>query len=170
MNPLLSLTDADVQAICRIWQARLRLQDWDIHCQLVRGFRLTEAVAEVESLETKRVAWVRVMNPLDFQPDSLLPQDVERSIVHELLHLVLSPLAPEEATLAEEQIVNALSATLVSLWRSRPDLAPSPSPNLVNQPPPLPLIGELSHAPTSSSLSGSEPALASEPAPNQASP
>ena len=170
MNPLLSLTDADVQAICRIWQARLRLQDWDIHCQLVRGFRLTEAVAEVESLETKRVAWVRVMNPLDFQPDSLLPQDVERSIVHELLHLVLSPLAPEEATLAEEQIVNALSATLVSLWRSRPDLAPSPSPNLVNQPPPLPLIGELSHAPTSSSLSGSEHALACEPAPNQASP
>jgi hypothetical protein len=168
LSSLLSLTDADVQAICRIWQARLRLQDWDIHCQLVRGFRLTEAVAEVESLETKRVAWIRVMNPLDFQPDSLLPQDVERSIVHELLHLVLSPLAPGEATLAEEQIVNTLSATLVSLWRSRPDLAPPPSPTLVN-PSPLPLLGVTFHAPTSSSLSGSEPDIAREPTAAQAS-
>ena len=154
-------TDADVQAICRIWQARLRLQDWDIHCQLVRGFRLTEAVAEVESLETKRVAWVRVMNPWDFPPDSLLPQDPERSIVHELLHLILSPLAPgEEATLAEEQIVNALSATLVSLWRFRPDLAPPPSATLVNPPPPSSL-GEPSHETTSSTPpSGSKPLAA----------
>lgn len=158
-------TDTDVQSICRAWQARLRLQDWDIHCQLVRSFRLTESVAEVESLETKRVAWVRVMNPWDFPPDSLLPQDVERSIVHELLHLVLSPLAPGEATLAEEQIVNTLSATLVSLWRLRPDLAPPSNPTLIN---PL-LSGELSHETTPSSFSGSDSAIARGPSTAQAS-
>ena len=152
MSLLLSLTDADVQAICRIWQARLRLQDWDIHCQLVRGFRLTEAVAEVESSDPKRTAWIRVMNPADYHPDFLLPYDPERSIVHELLHVLLRPIAQEAESLAEEQVVHLLAGTLVSLYRSRPDLAPQASPALINPPPPLsPLLGVLPYETTTSS-------------------
>ena len=149
MSTPATLTDADVQAICRIWQARLRLQDWDIHCQLVRGFRLTEAIAEVETSDTKRTAWIRVMNPADYHPDFLLPYDPERSVVHELLHIVLRPIAQEAETLAEEQVVHLLSGTLVSLYRSRPDLAPLASPALVNPPPSL-LSGEPSHEKTAS--------------------
>ena len=146
-------TDADVQAICRVWQERLRLQDWDIHCQLVRGFRLTEAVAEVETSDPKRTAWIRVMNPADYHPDFLLPYDPERSVVHELLHILLRPIAQEAETLAEEQLVHQLSGTLVSLYRSRPDLAPQASLALINPPHPLlsPLLGVLPHAPPTSS-------------------
>ena len=164
MSNLLNLTDADVQAICREWQARLRLMDWDIHCEIVRGFRLTDAVAEVESLDTKRTAWVRVMHPADYNPSWQLPQDPERSIVHELLHLVVSPLAPGEESLAEEQVVHALSGTLVNLHRARPDLAPEIRQALIN--PPLPASGEPLYADTpktstttsSTAFDGGEPA------------
>lgn len=170
MNPLLSLTDADVQAICRHWQARLRLQDWDIHCELVRGFRLTDAVAEIETLDTKRTAWVRVMHPADYNPSFLLPHDPERSIVHELLHLVLRPLAPENESLAEEQVVHALSGTLVTLHRIRPDLAPTPSPTLISIPLPSgePLYANTptttSTTPTTGGTGRSAPSPGGEPA------
>lgn len=116
------MSEKELNALCGIWQRRLRLQDWDVKVRLVRERDLHNSNNQGEcewSISTK-AAVVRIIDPVDYSPDCAWPQDMERVLVHELLHLHFAPFSAECGTaedVAQEQAIHALSQALVELAR-----------------------------------------------------
>ncbi len=116
------MTESDLQALCTKWQKRLRLQDWTIAVRVVRkrDLDLTDAEGQVQWVLSRREAFIKLMDPIDYSPTAMTPQDLEVSLVHELLHLYFAPFDAEKGTLEEtcqEQAIDALSNALVKLAR-----------------------------------------------------
>lgn len=102
------------------WKEVLGLQPWDIRATFERAGNLDGYHAKVTYKPEKELAILRVMDPIDWH-DIPWPQDVEASIVHELLHILLWPLDyMESGPLSEthtEQIIERLTRALVNLRR-----------------------------------------------------
>lgn len=113
----------ELQAKCAEWQKILRLQDWIIYPSVCRArdFNLPKSQAEIEPVLQKRMATIRILDQVDYPPDSVEPQDMELSLVHELLHIHLFPLfadrEDEMRQVAEEQAIEAISRGLIALAR-----------------------------------------------------
>lgn len=117
-------TNEELRAKCAEWQKILRLQDWDIRTSIVRA---REMQAEDSNAECKvniqhRLAQIKIVDPVDFHTDELNPQDMERYLVHELLHIHLWPFTENlEGPLedAEEQAINMIAGALIQLHRKQ---------------------------------------------------
>lgn len=101
------------------WQKILRLQDWIIDVSICRerDMRLSDNCGECEWNLYKKMAWIRILDPVDYPPDSMKPQDMELTLVHELLHLHLAPLDDDKKDIAIEQAIEAISGGLVDVHR-----------------------------------------------------
>jgi hypothetical protein len=121
------MNESELKKLCAEWQQRLKLQSWNIVCKFARHNEIdNEKLANVTYRLATEEAVVRVLDQDDYQRiyGEDFPQAIEKSIVHELLHLVLAPLEPEGGVygtqeVVREQIVNRLSDTLVALKRER---------------------------------------------------
>lgn len=83
------MTDAQLQALCEVWQKRLRLQDWRIVCEIKRAHEMPEgAQACVNPTFALKQAEIWIVDPIDYLSDAF-EQHIEQSLVHELLHLHL---------------------------------------------------------------------------------
>lgn len=117
------LTEEELRAKCAEWQKILRLQDWivDVGISRSRDMNLENAQAEILPSLQKRMATVRILDSVDYPPDCAEPQDMELSLVHELLHIHLFPLfadrEDEMRLIAEEQAIEAISRGLIYLYR-----------------------------------------------------
>jgi len=116
------VTQEQLQALCQEWQAILRLQDWDVRCKIVRKRELEgERAGECRwQLDTKQ-ALIRILDPIDWPTDCEWPQDIEQTLVHELLHLHMAPFQPEHGTLEHvtmEQAIKSIATGLVRLRRA----------------------------------------------------
>lgn len=115
----------ELQVKCSEWQKVLRLQDWIITICICREREMSETgrAAEIEATLPKRMATIRILDPVDYPPDLVELQDMELSLVHELLHIHLFPLfadrANEMTMIAEEQAIEAISRGLIELARSQ---------------------------------------------------
>lgn len=111
------MTQAELEVRVAHWQERLRLQDWDVTICTRRHWELKEVCAQVTLVLNKKAALISILDPNDYQPDEFSVDGIERAIVHELLHLHLEPLAPEDREglqwTALEQAINAISHALV---------------------------------------------------------
>ncbi len=104
------------------WQERLKLRDWHITIRYADYAEMDDGntSGHVECDEEHRLAKIRILHPDHYPNDSWLPQDIEATVVHELLHVLLEPLgwpASRRGQIGAEQALNALSSTLVSLAR-----------------------------------------------------
>jgi len=112
-------TRADLDALLAEWQPALRLQHWTITIQYTRRLG---ASAQVRYLVNSLKAKIEVIDPIDYDADFCNePQDVERSVVHELVHLHFAPISPDNDSpghLHEEQAVEALSRAIVGIKRA----------------------------------------------------
>lgn len=119
------MTEHELVELCQQWQKVLRLQDWDVRARLVRWHEMREPcrnAGECEWSLSKKQAILRIVCPEDAGPNDHWPHDVERTLVHELLHLHLAPLDrddmdPLEHT-AMEQAIHAIACALVELKRA----------------------------------------------------
>lgn len=115
------MTEEELQALCEVWQKRLRLQDWTVVVRIVRGRELPDgAEGQVTWVLSRREALIKVRDPIDYLPEGMVPEDMEANLVHELLHLYFAPFDAEDDSLEEmhqEQAINAISAALVALAR-----------------------------------------------------
>jgi hypothetical protein len=115
-----------------LWQKRLRLQDWSLKVRLARSNDLRpKTLGNVNWDRREKSATISVLDPTDYKlAGDAMRDDMEMTIVHELVHLHLSGLPRNEATKsAEEQAVVMLTDALVKLDRRRdeqPDLEPGP--------------------------------------------
>src|SRR5689334_760135 len=88
------VSESQVHEWLQTWQARLRLQDWRIEVRVVRESELKpETLGNLRWNSETRTATIRILDPADYDlPPARIPQDMEMTIVHELIHLHLSVL------------------------------------------------------------------------------
>lgn len=99
----------------RAWQKRLGLENWNISVQVVRKTALdknTWGNAEWDSDNRRGV--INVLDPQDYNlKGTELKRDMECTIVHELVHIQVSPLDSGDPE-AHEEIVNRIMAALIN--------------------------------------------------------
>jgi hypothetical protein len=118
------LTQEQAEALLSEWQEILRLQDWDVIVRIVRGngLNLPEDIQGTCKYILKRhQAVIKLLNPVDWDPDIPWPQDMETTLVHELLHLHFGPFDKFEEDdardVASEQAIHAISSALTRVKR-----------------------------------------------------
>ena len=121
-----------LQRECKIWQKRLRLQDWNVHVQLCRLNEMPgrEALGAIFPSLERKDALMKLLSPMDvpliaenFQGDEEMNYGL--TIVHELIHIHLwlfTQNQDDAQLVAEEQAVNALSRSLVAAYMDKATL------------------------------------------------
>ncbi len=109
-----------------IWQQRLKLQDWNISLEMSKASDLKpRTLGNIHWDLDKKTAVIRVLDPADYRmPFRDMLDDMEFTVVHELIHLelspVLSPLSRSDANRRdEEHAVNQMADALLKLDRGR---------------------------------------------------
>jgi hypothetical protein len=111
---------AQATRMLRKWQHIVRLEDWDIAINFGRWHEVhEEAVAHCHYSRARREAHLVIRHPDDWGPETWAgDNDMELTIVHELLHLKLSGLDNTDATKqVEEALVEQMARSLVRLKR-----------------------------------------------------
>ena len=72
-----------------VWQQRLNLQDWSISVVVARATELKpKTLGNIHWDLPKKTAVIRVLDPADYKlPYREMLQDMEFTVVHELIHL-----------------------------------------------------------------------------------
>jgi len=112
------VTTEQVDLWTKQWQKRLDMNDWRITTLIVRHSDLKpETLGNLHWDTENHTATIRVLDPRDYElPPSEVPQDIEYTIVHELIHLQLSVLPRDLSTrTVEERVVNKISEALFHL-------------------------------------------------------
>ena len=110
VNPLEYRLERELRA----WQKRLHMDDWNIGIQVVRQSMLEKNTwGEAEWDPAKKSGTIRVLDPADYNlKGGELKLDMECTIVHELVHIQVSPLDAKTEQ-QREAIVNRLMAALI---------------------------------------------------------
>lgn len=116
-------TDKELQKACEKWQKIMRLQDWKVVATITRERHMNMQEVEAECLWTiqNRSAMIHILDPIDRPDDSWFEQDMEESLVHELMHLSCAMFDDFETDTKEntalEQMIVSTSQALVNLKR-----------------------------------------------------
>jgi hypothetical protein len=109
-----------------VWQRRLNLQDWRISVAVSRASELKpKTLGNIHWDLEKKTAVLRVLDPADYRlPHREMLQDMEFTVVHELIHLELAPVLADlqrsDANRREEEhSVNHMAEALLKLERSK---------------------------------------------------
>ncbi len=109
-----------------LWQKRLKLQDWNIVVEMTRATDLKpRTLGNIHWDLDKKTALIHVLDPADYHmPFRDMLNDMEFTVVHELIHLelspVLSPLSRSDANRRdEEHAVNQMADALLKLDRGQ---------------------------------------------------
>ena len=105
-----------------IWTKRLNLEDWQISIIMTRRDDLkANTLGGIRWDKGKKSAVVKVQDPADYRlPFAQMLEDMELTIVHELVHLELSSLPRSEASRStEERAVNGIAGALLKLDRQK---------------------------------------------------
>jgi hypothetical protein len=91
------LTIEELEALLFEWQGRLCLTEWDIVLKIVRRSEFGEEdnQADITYNELSSQGIIRILDPIDWDND-LFNQDMEKALVHELLHLMWHDFEPAD--------------------------------------------------------------------------
>lgn len=109
-----------------VWQRRLNLEEWNISVVLSRATDLKpKTLGNIHWDLEKKTATIRVLDPADYRlPFKEMLQDMEFTVVHELIHLNFAPVVSDfqrsEANRREEEhAVNHMADALLKLDRNQ---------------------------------------------------
>lgn len=106
----------------QVWRQRLNLQDWNISVVMARKSELKpKTLGGTRWDKRKKSATIWVLDPADYRlPFADVLNDLELTLVHELVHLELASLPRSEASRStEEHAVNRLSEALLALDKQK---------------------------------------------------
>ena len=97
--------DRHLQAYLEVWQVRLNLRKWKIAVLVVpAGDLKAKTLGNIHWDVLTMSAVIRVLSPEDYNPKvKNILDDMEETIVHELIHLSLVPFQPENGKTDEER-------------------------------------------------------------------
>ena len=125
-----AIADRFVKQELQLWQDRLDLKDWDVHVALVHPSALEpKTLGNIHWDADTKKATICVLSAYDYTlPLQAMLDDMEVTIVHELVHLHLSSLPRSEATSRnEEHAVVELTKALLKLSKQATPAASSSS-------------------------------------------
>jgi hypothetical protein len=105
-----------------VWQQRLKLDAWRISVLPARSSELKPGTLGAISWDKgKKTARIWVLDPADYQlPFREMLDDMELTVVHELIHLKLASLPRSQASRStEEYAVNGIADALLALDRGK---------------------------------------------------
>jgi len=106
----------------KLWQERLKLSDWRITWAMAHRSDLKpNTVGQIHWDKPSRSASILVLDPSEYRmPINAMLDDMELTIVHELVHLRLASLPRSEASRgSEEYAVNGIAEALLGLDRKK---------------------------------------------------
>lgn len=121
------MTEKQLKDRCAHWQKVLRLQDWRIDARFATSDELAHqgdgGICELH--QDSKIATIRILPEDAYNPHSHMsqafPQDVELTLVHELVHIhfdkVMDPDAEEHEEVMQEQAIQFVAEALVALSR-----------------------------------------------------
>lgn len=119
------MTDNEIRAHVEWWQHTLNLDHWKIDVQIVgrdqmdKPFYMAQVHRRVECLQ----AVIRARSPGDLSDCEVglaEDDDLEVSLVHELLHIWMGPHGDDETNTHFEQGLTAVARVLVGMRRTVP--------------------------------------------------
>jgi len=105
-----------------LWQQRLNLANWRISVVMVHRSELPpDTMGGIRWDKGKKSATVWVMDPSDYRlPFREMLDDMELTVVHELVHLDLASLPKGQASRSsEEHAVNGIAQAMLKLDRTK---------------------------------------------------
>jgi len=102
------------------WRDRMNLKNWDIRVQLAMADQLEpKTLGNIHWDTDLKTATISVLSPEDYKlPYQAMLDDMEFTIVHELVHLELASLPRSAASRrVEERAVNEIATALMKLAR-----------------------------------------------------
>ena len=105
-----------------VWQQRLNLQDWKISIVMAHQSELKpKTLGNIHWESDRKTAVIRVLDASDYKmPFREMLDDMEFTVVHELIHLELSSLSRSDASRREEEhAVNQITDALLKLDRKK---------------------------------------------------
>lgn len=123
------LTEEQLQEKLAYWQKVLRLSDWVISAKITRerDFSRGGRAGEIEWVIHNKTAAVRMLDSVDYPEGLIEDQDMEQTLVHELLHLHLAPIRynygnnEDVYEIFEEQAIDSIATALVRVSRENGD-------------------------------------------------
>jgi hypothetical protein len=99
----------------KFWQKRLGLEDWTMTLRVVRQTEINpDAWGTAEWDPTAKTALINVLDPRDYNlKGAELKLDMECTIVHELVHIQVAPLAARNDH-DREDVVNRIMTALLN--------------------------------------------------------
>jgi hypothetical protein len=120
------VTRRQLRSICSYWQRELRLMDWVVNLRFVYGDEIVEDghwLAQVSADNRYQEAWLDVLHPKKRPEHHASDEDLEKSIVHELLHIKFSMwkemVGQDDECFGEELAVNHIAELLVRMRHSK---------------------------------------------------
>lgn len=116
-------TEDELKKLCSFWQNQLKLNNWRIAIGIERKtvFNNSQSTGEIDYVLPLRQAIIKILDPLDY-PNSPFEQDMEISLVHELLHLHFALFEPKSDDSLEflimESTIEQLANILVEMKRT----------------------------------------------------
>jgi hypothetical protein len=108
------LTEKQITRLCRTWQRRLRLRDWRVEVRLAAQEEMGDEQGHVDYDDTELTAKVRLLDG-----DDRTSEDIERTLIHELLHLRLAAWEVPYGHQPQETAINLLADSLYAGYRRR---------------------------------------------------
>ncbi len=108
-----------------LWQQNLKLNEWQISWAMAHRCDLKpNTVGQIHWDMPRKSAAILVLDPSDYRmPFNAMLDDMELTIIHELVHLKLTSLPHSEASRgSEEQAVNGISEALFALEHQKQEL------------------------------------------------
>jgi hypothetical protein len=105
-----------------VWRQRLKLEDWRISAVMTpRSDFAPQTLGGIRWDKTKKSAVIFVLAPSDYRlPFREMLDDMELTVVHELVHLDLATAPHHEASRSvEEHAVNGIAEAMLALDRKK---------------------------------------------------
>jgi len=115
------LTKEELTVLCWQWQETLRLQEWIIALSVCRARDMGDSrQGECAWIISKKEACISILDAIDFPPGHIHAQDMEKTLVHELLHLHFAAFASDEDYIdrAHEQAIDLIASGLIAQKRA----------------------------------------------------
>ena len=116
------MTKEELEERCAHWQKLLRLQDWTVEIRILRQWDMERenCMAYVLRFPPKRHAVICFRDSIDDEPHGWPREDMEQSLIHELIHCHITPFEPADDApewTAMEQAIHSLTECIYRLSR-----------------------------------------------------
>lgn len=115
------MTQQQLEKKVKYWQNVLKLDHWDISCELVHSEDINKNLGRCNAQQEYFTAHIRIQNPKHyrFRKDEH-EMEFEKTIIHELLHCHTAGMTDgtrnKELIKNEERCVTLLSRAFYDLW------------------------------------------------------